>query len=86
MPHTYVVAAKAVRQMYVNKERQAIVISGESGAGKTETAKIAMNFLTSMSGSSGQSEGPVSQKAAIEERVIHNCDLIYKKLWLDSSL
>ena len=48
-PHTYAIAANAYRKMFENTKNQAIVISGESGAGKTENAKIAMRFLTSLS-------------------------------------
>ena len=65
IPHTYSIAARALKKMYSNRERQAIVISGESGAGKTEAAKIAMSFLTF----SGKSKGDSSKKA-IEERII----------------
>jgi myosin heavy subunit len=39
----------AFKNMMENKKKQAIVISGESGAGKTESAKCAMKFLTSLS-------------------------------------
>jgi myosin heavy subunit len=47
-PHVYAVAAEAYRQLFENEKNQAIVISGESGAGKTENAKFCMNLLTSI--------------------------------------
>merc|ERR1711968_254004 len=47
-PHTYAISAYAHKQMVMNKVRQGIVISGESGAGKTESAKQCMAFLTSL--------------------------------------
>jgi myosin heavy subunit len=34
-PHVYIVAGKAYISMIETKNKQAIVISGESGAGKT---------------------------------------------------
>lgn len=49
--------------MMDNKRKQAIVISGESGAGKTESAKCAMKFLTSLSHKSyNSSEVGIEQK------------------------
>jgi myosin-5 len=44
-PHIYAVAAEALRQLREAHKSQAIVISGESGAGKTENTKHAMNLL-----------------------------------------
>jgi myosin heavy subunit len=51
MPNVYAISAKAYKQLFENKKNQAIVISGESGAGKTENAKYAMKFLTSFGSS-----------------------------------
>ena len=48
VPHNYAIAALAYRNLRKDRIRQGIVISGESGAGKTEQAKIAMNFLTAL--------------------------------------
>ncbi len=41
-PHTYAVAEAAFRNMLTEEENQAVIISGESGAGKTEVAKQIM--------------------------------------------
>ena len=47
-PHVYAISAYAHWSMTSSKTRQAIVISGESGAGKTESARQCMAFLTSL--------------------------------------
>ena len=47
-PHIYAISADVFKKLFENQINQAIVISGESGAGKTETAKFAMQFLTSL--------------------------------------
>jgi myosin heavy subunit len=53
-PHIWTLTALAYRQMMELKTKQAIVISGESGSGKTENAKRAMKFLTSLGHSSSK--------------------------------
>lgn len=53
----------AYRTLKDTKARQAIVISGESGAGKTESAKVCMNFLTDLGKSKdGPDVGDVGEK------------------------
>ena len=41
-PHIYAVAGRAFQGMVNQIEKQAIIISGESGAGKTESTKYCM--------------------------------------------
>lgn len=48
-PHIYLVAGNAFLNLQKQQKKQAIVISGESGAGKTESTKYCMQILTSLS-------------------------------------
>lgn len=65
-PHIFSIASQAFSQLLENSRNQAIVISGESGAGKTETTKYSMKFLTS-STFSGKF---LSEDAPIEEKIL----------------
>ncbi|CDI78104.1 hypothetical protein, conserved, partial [Eimeria acervulina] len=48
-PHPFVVAEEALRRLVGTQTSQTIVVSGQSGAGKTETSKQLMLFLTHVS-------------------------------------
>lgn len=54
-PHIYGLAERSYRRMRDTREPQAVIISGESGAGKTECAKLMLHYISSVSGSSGVS-------------------------------
>eukprot|EP00013_Stygamoeba_regulata_P029147 CAMPEP_0177657900 /NCGR_PEP_ID=MMETSP0447-20121125/16485_1 /TAXON_ID=0 /ORGANISM="Stygamoeba regulata, Strain BSH-02190019" /LENGTH=1046 /DNA_ID=CAMNT_0019162393 /DNA_START=15 /DNA_END=3155 /DNA_ORIENTATION=- len=48
-PHIYALANNVYRGMLQNRENQCILISGESGAGKTEASKQIMHFIAAVS-------------------------------------
>ncbi|WZZ73053.1 hypothetical protein YC2023_084423 [Brassica napus] len=49
-PHPFAVADAAYRQMINDGVSQSILVSGESGAGKTESTKLLMRYLAYMGG------------------------------------
>ncbi|XP_048478864.1 myosin heavy chain 95F isoform X7 [Plutella xylostella] len=58
-PHVFAVADKAFRDMKSLKQSQSIIVSGESGAGKTESTKYILKYLCDLWASGA---GPVEQK------------------------
>ena len=63
-PHLYDVAEQAFRQLSAERTAQSIIVSGESGAGKTESIKYCMNYLVWRSESEGKGDGGRSQLGA----------------------
>jgi myosin-5 len=67
-PHVYESSALAYRGLAVNGTSQSLLVSGESGAGKTETVKICMNHMASLqrgpveAGDMAQGVNPVVQR------------------------
>ncbi|KAJ1068289.1 hypothetical protein K5549_021511, partial [Capra hircus] len=61
-PHIFAVAEEAYKQMARDEKNQSIIVSGESGAGKTVSAKYAMRYFTTVSGSASDTN--------IEEKVL----------------
>uniref|UniRef100_A0A8D2M4E1 Myosin VB n=1 Tax=Zonotrichia albicollis TaxID=44394 RepID=A0A8D2M4E1_ZONAL len=53
-PHIFAVAEEAYRQMARDEKNQSIIVSGESGAGKTVSAKYAMRFFATVGGSASE--------------------------------
>eukprot|EP00457_Paulinella_chromatophora_P001519 gb/GEZN01001521.1/.p1 GENE.gb/GEZN01001521.1/~~gb/GEZN01001521.1/.p1 ORF type:complete len:954 (-),score=161.87 gb/GEZN01001521.1/:137-2947(-) len=49
-PHVYAVAESAYRRMVRDLTKECVIISGESGAGKTEASKKVMEYIAAISG------------------------------------
>ncbi|XP_077441918.1 unconventional myosin-Vb isoform X2 [Vanacampus margaritifer] len=61
-PHIFAVAEEAYKQMGRDEKNQSIIVSGESGAGKTVSAKYAMRFFATVGGSANDTN--------VEEKVL----------------
>ena len=77
-PHPYAIADGAFNAMAHPKSKdvsqdQAILVSGESGAGKTETTKIIMQYLATVAGRSGSASGAEEkgEVQTLEQQVGH---------------
>uniref|UniRef100_A0A3P8R066 Methyl-CpG binding domain protein 3b n=1 Tax=Astatotilapia calliptera TaxID=8154 RepID=A0A3P8R066_ASTCA len=61
-PHIFSVAEEAYRTMIRSGKNQSIIISGESGSGKTVSAKFTMRYFAVVGGA--------AQQTSVEERVL----------------
>lgn len=73
-PHLFVVAEAAYSALMINspKERdQCIIISGESGAGKTEATKVIMGYLARVTSMDHQHHDSHKAIGQLEQRVLN---------------
>ncbi|CAA7015314.1 unnamed protein product [Microthlaspi erraticum] len=68
-PHPFAVADSAYRKMINEGVSQAILVSGESGAGKTESTKMLMRYLAYMGGRA-ETEGRSVEQQVLESNPV----------------
>eukprot|EP00928_Gymnodinium_smaydae_P032984 TRINITY_DN2374_c0_g3_i1.p1 TRINITY_DN2374_c0_g3~~TRINITY_DN2374_c0_g3_i1.p1 ORF type:complete len:2326 (-),score=592.20 TRINITY_DN2374_c0_g3_i1:118-7041(-) len=61
-PHIYSIASDAVRGIKDHRCDQAVLISGESGAGKTESAKLVLSFVTTTVNANSEDDIRIAEK------------------------
>jgi myosin-7 len=66
-PHVFAVAYNAFNCMLTESGDQSVVISGESGAGKSEATKLILQFITDCSGRAG---GATSASSNLEQQIL----------------
>ncbi|XP_031425450.1 unconventional myosin-Va isoform X2 [Clupea harengus] len=69
-PHIFAVGEEAYKQMARDERNQSIIVSGESGAGKTVSAKYAMRYFATVSGSA--SENNVEEKVLASNPIMES--------------
>ncbi|XP_027934227.1 myosin-11-like isoform X1 [Vigna unguiculata] len=68
-PHVFAVADVAYRAMINEGKSNSILVSGESGAGKTETTKMLMQYLAFLGGRAG-TEGRTVEQQVLESNPV----------------
>ncbi|KAK2993355.1 hypothetical protein RJ640_007622, partial [Escallonia rubra] len=68
-PHPFAIADAAYRQMINEGISQSILVSGESGAGKTESTKMLMHYLAYMGGRAA-AEGRTVEQQVLESNPV----------------
>ncbi|KAI5649888.1 hypothetical protein M9H77_35893 [Catharanthus roseus] len=68
-PHPFAIADAAYRQMINEGISQSILVSGESGAGKTESTKMLMQYLAYMGGRA-ESDGQSVEQQVLESNPV----------------
>jgi len=72
-PHLFAISDGAYQQMMTNTKDQSMLITGESGAGKTENTKKVITYFAILGASDGKKKGdgaPEEKKANLEDRIV----------------
>uniref|UniRef100_W5MA88 Myosin IB n=1 Tax=Lepisosteus oculatus TaxID=7918 RepID=W5MA88_LEPOC len=81
-PHIYALADEAYRSLRDQDKDQCILITGESGAGKTEASKLVMSYVAAVCGK-GQEVNKVKEQLLQSNPVL---EVFRKTAWSDTSV
>merc|ERR1711884_178950 len=69
-PHLWTIAEGAYRNMLTNKKDNAMLITGESGAGKTENTKKVITYLAMVATGAGGAAKKDTKKVSLEDQIV----------------
>ncbi|XP_046426979.1 myosin heavy chain, muscle isoform X4 [Neodiprion fabricii] len=69
-PHIFAISDGAYVNMLTNSENQSMLITGESGAGKTENTKKVIAYFATVGASTKKEDNPNQKKGSLEDQVV----------------
>ncbi|XP_024291493.1 myosin-7-like [Oncorhynchus tshawytscha] len=69
-PHIFSISDNAYQNMLTDRENQSILITGESGAGKTVNTKRVIQYFASIAASGGKKDAAAQNKGTLEDQII----------------
>ncbi|KAM3592898.1 uncharacterized protein V6R79_001285 [Siganus canaliculatus] len=69
-PHIYSISDNAYQYMLSDRENQSILITGESGAGKTVNTKRVIQYFASIAAVAGKKDASQEKKGTLEDQII----------------
>ncbi|XP_068437510.1 myosin-6-like [Clinocottus analis] len=69
-PHIYSISDNAYQYMLTDRENQSVLITGESGAGKTVNTKRVIQYFASIAAVSGKKDAAQEKKGTLEDQII----------------
>ncbi|KAI6251192.1 Myosin type-2 heavy chain 1 [Erysiphe necator] len=69
-PHIYAIADEAFRNLVEEKQNQSILVTGESGAGKTENTKKIIQYLAAVAYSESPVKNKIQQQSNLSQQIL----------------
>uniref|UniRef100_A0A8C3AVZ5 Myosin heavy chain 7 n=1 Tax=Cyclopterus lumpus TaxID=8103 RepID=A0A8C3AVZ5_CYCLU len=69
-PHIFSISDNAYQYMLTDRENQSILITGESGAGKTVNTKRVIQYFASIAAAGGKKDAGSDKKGTLEDQII----------------
>lgn len=77
-PHIFAVAEEAYTKLEREQRDQSIIVSGESGAGKTVSAKYAMRYFATVGGNATETQ--IERKVLASSPIMEVFNIVQRKI------